>query len=278
MSERIDLLLKKKELSLREHLEQAIANGQVRNRYQPSAPRKRRESVAAYVRRLVKNAAHPQFVQVVSGSQNNYIWFGVCGPLVTPQGVFTFVPAQIVGGKWGVHYILLHPDLETLRHKKEIMLRMDSGCISGQLFDDQTCDCREQLELSRRLCVEKGAGIIINIPNHDGRGWGEYKMANQQIMHELGVDTVRAARLFYGNDIIVDQRTYVEAVIILRALGFDSHHTFELATNNPRKIGEFTAFGMNGTTMRAVIPQKLNLMLKKNLQAKAKNWKHSLSV
>ena len=122
---------------------------------------------------------------------------------------------------------------------------MDSGCLSGQIFGDITCDCREQFNIALRLCAEEKFGIVAHIPGHDGRGWTEFKMANQQLMDECGVDTVEAARLFYGNEDNVDQRTYTETVIILRAFGFNQKHIFNLVTNNPRKIVGLEGYGLS---------------------------------
>jgi len=157
-------------------------------------------------------------------------------------------------------------------------LRIDSGCLSGQLFGDTTCDCREQLEVSKKACIENESGMVINIPAHDGRGWGEFKMANQRLMDELSLDTVEAARLFYGSDTLIDQRTYTEAALIVRALGFDERYSFSFASNNPRKIGAFQALGMHVSNVRTVLPKTSNEVAKKNVQAKMQKWQHGLHI
>jgi GTP cyclohydrolase II len=131
--------------------------------------------------------------------------------------------------------------------------------------------------MAQKLCVKNGSGIIIHMPEHDGRGWGEYKLSNQKIMGELNLDTVTAARMFYGDDNSTDLRTYNEAAIILRSLGLGLDHCFDLATNNPQKIDAFKKLGMNVVSSSSVIGEHLNSTAIRNLRSKSKNWNHSLS-
>lgn len=270
----IQLLLDKQRNTLEEQLKGAIENGMILKQYAPMKKKQQKESVEEFAFRLFQQASKYQFVQVVFDGERKHVVFGVSGPIITEQGEFTLLPASVVGGKWGWHYILLYPDLETVIREKEIFIRLDSGCLSGQMFGDITCDCREQFDIALKSCRVNKSGIIISIPRHDGRGWNGFKMANQQLMNDCGLDTVAAARLFYQDEAAIDQRTYTEAVLILRALGFGEYHFFNLATNNPRKIGAFHALGMNLKCSQPVIAKKMNPTLKKNLIAKSKNWKH----
>jgi GTP cyclohydrolase II len=262
---------------LKSQLRQAISEGRIKKRYEAVQLRREREDVKAYAKRLAATSAEGQFVHVAWGGRSHYVAFGISGPVVTRHGEFMLIPAQVVGGRWGVHYCLIQPSLEYLRDQESILTRIDSGCMSGQLFGDLTCDCKEQLEIGLSMCARKGAGIVVSIPAHDGRGWGEYKMANQRLMHECGLNTVEAARIFYGGDDDLDQRTYEEAVIILRALGFNSKHQFRLATNSPRKVGAFTSSGMNVEVVESVVAKNINKVVQKNLNAKSREWRHSIS-
>lgn len=276
MSKYLTDILNKTGQPITRHLEAAIANGAVKEIYNPPAPKKVNESQSTYLNRIVRFATKPQFVQVATNGVAKYVAFGVSGPIITEHGKFLMVPAQVVGGVWGTHYFLIYPNLQELRDSENVLIRLDSGCFSGQILGDITCDCREQLEIGMGLCVENGSGIVIHMPNHDGRGWGEFKMANQQIMDELKVDTVEAARLFYGDETAIDQRTYDEAIMILQALGF-KNHTFCLATNNPRKISAFNAAGMHIKTTKEVVAKNMNGHVKKNLKAKSKHWNHAVT-
>lgn len=258
------------------HLERAIKDGRVGSRYSLKVEKKKGEGVREYATRLATDASEVQFVQSVFSGQQYYVAFGVPGPIITPAGKFMLIPAEVVGGRWGVHYFLFSPDFRTVLAQDNVFVRIDSGCISGQLFGDITCDCKEQFDISLRRCATKG-GVVINIPNHDGRGWGVLKNANQELMDAYGVDTVTAANLFYGDAGVVDQRSYTEAVIILRALGFTDNHKFCIATNNPRKVGAFNAFGMQVESVDSVVAERINPILKKNLLAKHRKWRHNFT-
>lgn len=270
----IQTLLAKQTLPIENHLQEAIRIGQIQQRYIPFEERGK-ESPEKLATRIRKHAARYQFVPVIFNCENHYVAFGIAGPIITKFGRFMLVPAQVVGGRWGIHYFIFSPDFNAVIRHKELFIRLDSGCISGQIFGDITCDCREQFEIALQKCAEKVAGIVVHIPGHDGRGWTQFKPANQFLMDKCEVDTVRAARLFYGDERDIDQRTYIEAIIILRALGFNERHMFNMATNNPRKIGAFIALGMNVKNTQSIVAKNLNPLLMRNLRAKSKEWKHN---
>ncbi len=269
----------KRQDSLENCLHDAMAAGRVLDVYQPSAPQQPSESEPEYVERVRRESQEHQFVGVQHQGQIHYVAFGVPGPIVTPYGTFAMVPAQVVGGRWGVHSVLLYPSLKTLKTMtEEIFVRIDSGCFSGMVLGDNTCDCKEQLELGKHTCVERGAGIVVEIPGHDGRGWGDYKMANQRLMADLGYDTVMAARAFYGGDECVDQRTYVECALILRALGFGEQQRFALGTNNPLKTKALMSLGFQLADSTPVVGKNLSEAVKRNLRAKGSFWRHTIGV
>lgn len=271
-------LLAKQHRSLAEHLQEARELNSIQSRYIPNIGRREGESNEAFASRLRQNASSYQFVQVIFNGAYAHVAFGVSGPIVTRQGRFMLLPAALVNGRWGWHYLLFSPDFETVLKEKEIFLRLDSGCLIGQMFGDITCDCREQFEISLSTCAQSKAGVVITTPSHDGRGWNEFKMANQQLMDECGLDTVAAARIFYGDDDIVDQRTYTEVVLVLRALGFGHRHQFSLATNNPRKIATFQALGLPLKDSHPVVVKNANPILRRNLLAKCEKWGHNFGA
>jgi len=262
---------------LKTHLINAITNAEVNNFYVPFTPKARKESDKVYVKRLVEASIKHQFVKIKEKDQVNYIAFHVpASPVITRYGRFELYIAEVVGGKWGPHYVLVYPNLKTILKKKDILVRTDSGCHSGMVLGDITCDCAEQLRSAQRLCVENGSGVIIHMPSHDGRGWGHYKFCNQRIMDDLEVDTVTAARLFYGDEAEIDLRTYDEAVMILRSLNLGNRHTFHLATNNPKKIKAFEECGLKLSGTQSVVAERISKTAIKNLNSKAKNWRHNL--
>ena len=148
-----------------------------------------------------------------------------------------------------------------------MFIRLDSGCLSS-LLGDNTCDCLAQLRTAEEILIERG-GIIIHIPEQDGRGWKEYKMANQRIMHETNLDTITVAREFYGGEDKIDIRTFDESALILKSLGFTMGYNFNIGTKNPKKVNALLEAGFNVSTqpIETNIPSK-NLL--KNLKAKDK--------
>ncbi len=218
-------LLEKNTSPLAEQVKEAIQQKKVLTLYQPSPGRKPDETPDHYINRVRDEAKETQIVSVPFDGQTQYVVFGVPGPIITQYGKFLLIPATVVGGVWGTHYFLFYPDLESVQTQKTVLLKISSGCYSGMVLGDMACDCKQQLDEAEKVCVENTSGVIVEIPRQDGRGWGEYKMANQRLMDDLGMTTMQAAQAFYGDDTRIDRRTYKECAIILRAFGFREEHT-----------------------------------------------------
>ena len=248
------------------------------NKYIASRKKAWEETKATFVKRIRKEAKANQQLKVKFNGKEFVVIFGTEAPILAPYGTFQMIPAKVEGGKWGRHYFLFYPNLETLLKRKEILLRIDSGCFSGMVLGDITCDCLEQLRISQKACIASGGGIVIEIPGQDGRGWGgDKKMATQRLMYDLEITTAEAARAFYGSDELTDIRTYDECAIILKAFGFNKKHCFEMATNNPRKIEGFKEMGMKVSCAKSVTVPHPNHILKRNLESKEKFWKHDFN-
>lgn len=115
--------------------------------------------------------------------------------------------------------------------KNNVLVRIDSGCDIGQIFDDRGCDCREQLHTALTEIQETGNGVVIHIPSQDGRGYGAAtKMETEGLKRGIEVatnkgdlkayDTISAARMLLGEEF--DIRTYSGAGRILEMLGIES--------------------------------------------------------
>ncbi|MFA5945512.1 MAG: hypothetical protein WC802_01185 [Patescibacteria group bacterium] len=157
-----------------------------------------------------------------------------------------------IDDSWEKYSVLVKAelDLETLcpvfRRDDRLVLRTDSGCETGQVFGDLTCECCGQLKLAMRTLAEIGEGMIINIPRQDGRGMGlTFKLATLWLQETLNVHTVESASLLAPGGVI-DVRTYSGVVCVLKFFGIPSTCTVNLATNNPEKVG---VFGENGYTV-----------------------------
>jgi len=269
-------LLSKITTPIEAQLEEAIMANKVGSVYEPSLPKQASENTQEYIARIIRESEEYQFVKVEDNrGKVQYAAFGVSGPVINDIAEFLLVPAQIVGGIWGVHHFLIYPNLQTLKNQNELFLRLDSGCFIGMVLSDNTCDCKKQLEVAMQKCKDFGAGVIIEIPSQDGRGWGEYKMANQRISHELGVNTVDTARLFYGDDESSDRRTYDEAALLLKAIGLGDKK-IKLGTNNPKKISAFASLGMAVQETESIIADNLSKSARTGLEAKSKDWGHKM--
>ncbi len=203
------------------------------------------ESEHKYLSRIVNNSHKYKFVNVSGKIKNQIVAFGTPGPIITKFGKFQMVPAKVIDGKWGLQYILIYPNLTHLLRKRKILLRISSGCYSGMVLGDTTCDCRRQYELSLKKIIQMKGGVLILIPNHDGRGWPKFKMAIQQLMNELKIDTISAAKLFFRDTKNIDIRTFDESAIILKALGFNSKNHFRLLSESKNKISSLSKHKLN---------------------------------
>lgn len=141
--------------------------------------------------------------------------------------------------------------LPVFKNKDQLVLRIDSGCETGQVFGDLTCECSDQLHLALETLDAAGEGIIVNIPHQDGRGMGlTFKLATPWMQDVLGVNTVESALLLAPGSVI-DVRTYSGAICILKFFGISKICRIYLATNNPKKAD---AFAENDYTVADYIP------------------------
>ncbi|MGR8011694.1 bifunctional 3,4-dihydroxy-2-butanone-4-phosphate synthase/GTP cyclohydrolase II [Streptomyces hypolithicus] len=124
---------------------------------------------------------------------------------------------------------------------QDVLVRMHSECLTGDIFHSLRCDCGPQLEASMRAITEAGRGVIVYLRGHEGRGIGLLSKLRAYELQELGRDTLDA-NLELG--LPADARDYAAGAQILEDLGV---HSVRLMTNNPEKTAALVRHGLTVT-------------------------------
>lgn len=118
-------------------------------------------------------------------------------------------------------------------------IRVHSECLTGDIFHSLKCDCNSQLHNAMSYINKYGKGAVIYLRGHEGRGIGLVNKIKAYKLQEQGQDTVDAnISLGFKPDL----RDYGVGAQIILDLGFT---TFNLITNNPKKIIGLTGYGLN---------------------------------
>jgi 3,4-dihydroxy 2-butanone 4-phosphate synthase/GTP cyclohydrolase II len=120
-----------------------------------------------------------------------------------------------------------------------VLVRVHSECLTGDVFTSLRCDCGPQLQTALAKVAAEGAGVVVYLRGHEGRGIGLAHKIQAYALQEDGRDTVDA-NLELG--LPVDSREYGIGAQILVDLGVTS---MRLLTNNPSKRGGLEGFGLN---------------------------------
>ncbi|MFE9249498.1 bifunctional 3,4-dihydroxy-2-butanone-4-phosphate synthase/GTP cyclohydrolase II [Streptomyces sp. NPDC007088] len=133
------------------------------------------------------------------------------------------------------HVALVHGDLGD---GENVLVRVHSECLTGDVFGSLRCDCGPQLAASMRRITEEGRGVVVYLRGHEGRGIGLLSKLRAYELQELGRDTLDA-NLELG--LPADARDYGAGARVLDDLGVRS---LRLLTNNPDKSGALTRHGL----------------------------------
>lgn len=164
------------------------------------------------------------------------------------------------------HVVLVMGEVNS---KENVLTRVHSECLTGDVFSSKRCDCGEQLKLAQQLITEAGVGIIIYLRNHEGRGIGLANKVRAYALQDTGLDTVEA-NIALG--LPIDQRSFETASEILQDLHVNS---IRLMTNNPEKLKSLKKLGIS---VNSVVPVKIkpNAINLKYLQTKRVKLGHLL--
>ncbi|MDX3855440.1 bifunctional 3,4-dihydroxy-2-butanone-4-phosphate synthase/GTP cyclohydrolase II [Streptomyces sp. AK02-01A] len=136
------------------------------------------------------------------------------------------------------HVALVHGEIGD---GEDVLVRVHSECLTGDIFSSLRCDCGPQLQASMERITEAGRGVVVYLRGHEGRGIGLLSKLRAYELQERGRDTLDA-NLELG--LPADARDYAAGARILDDLGV---HSLRLMTNNPDKTTALVRHGLRVT-------------------------------
>ncbi|MBI5687537.1 MAG: bifunctional 3,4-dihydroxy-2-butanone-4-phosphate synthase/GTP cyclohydrolase II [Verrucomicrobia bacterium] len=153
--------------------------------------------------------------------------------------------------------------------QRDVLVRVHSECLTGDVFGSHRCDCGEQLSKAMQMIAKEGRGVVVYL-RQEGRGIGlSHKIHAYELQEKEGLDTVEAnERLGFKPDL----REYGVGAQILADLGL---HSIRILTNNPKKVVGLDGFGIK-IAKQLPIRGTVRLHNARYLETKKKKLGHSL--
>jgi len=183
----------------------------------------------------------------------------------TPHGAFRAVgyDSKLDGIE---HIALVYGDIED---GENVLVRVHSECLTGDVFGSLRCDCGPQLEAALATVAAEGRGVVLYMRGHEGRGIGLMHKLQAYQLQDDGADTVDA-NLMQGMP--ADARDYGQGAQILVDLGIKS---MRLLTNNPAKRVGLDGYGLT-IVDRVPLPIRPNAENLRYLRTKRDRMGHEL--
>jgi GTP cyclohydrolase II len=163
-------------------------------------------------------------------------------PLPTEHGTFSMYVFRW-GDEPAEHVAMVRGEVA---EGEEVLVRVHSECLTSEVFHSLKCDCREQLHTALDEIARRDRGVLLYL-RQEGRGIGLANKVRAYALQARGADTVDANRMLGLPD---DTRRYDMAAEMLEHLGVRS---IRLMTNNPQKVEELRALGVEVVDRQPVI-------------------------
>lgn len=152
--------------------------------------------------------------------------------------------------------------------RENVLVRVHSECLTGDVLDSLRCDCGSQLKLALTRIEQAGCGVLVYLRGHEGRGIGLGHKLRAYELQDQGLDTVQA-NLELG--LPVDSRCYDIGAQILSDLGIT---TLRLMSNNPAKFTELAGYRLKIVDRVPLlpVPNRENIVYLKTKSEKMGHW------
>ena len=196
--------------------------------------------------------------------QESLVEKGVEVDMPTEYGHFRLIPFRQKSN--GLEHIAIIKG--EIKPDEEVLVRVHSSCMTGDIFGSKRCDCGDQLHKALQMIEKEGKGAVVYL-NQEGRGIGLMEKMKAYKLQENGMDTVDA-NLCLGHK--ADERDYGVGAEILRTIGISK---MRLITNNPVKRVGLESYGLSVVENVAieVTPNEYN---ERYLQTKKERMGHTL--
>ena len=198
--------------------------------------------------------------------QESLVEKGVEVDMPTEHGHFRLIPFRQKSN--GLEHIAIIKG--EIKPDEEVLVRVHSSCMTGDIFGSKRCDCGDQLHKALQMIEKEGKGAVVYL-NQEGRGIGLMEKMKAYKLQEKGMDTVDA-NLCLGHK--ADERDYGVGAEILRSIGISK---MRLITNNPVKRVGLESYGLSvvENVSIEITPNEYN---ERYLQTKKERMGHTLKL